>query len=212
MTPARFVRSLLCIGLIASTMLLPKPASARPGAVALEKGHYLVGEFSLDRHLDGFDTALKSNGDFTLVPKGGLIWQTKKPFPGTTILGPTGITNIDADGEKSSVVGGNAQFGVFVDLISSVLEGNWSALENRFHVEFSPPSEPEWQVRLVPFGESAIGGQIIDIVASGTRYVDQVRINKPGGDYDDITLTDQQTKALPLPKDKASLLPGTTAQ
>ena len=212
MNRARFVRSLLIVGFIGSAVLLPRLASARPGAVALEKGQYLAGEFSLDRHLAGFDNGLKSNGEFTLVPGSGLIWQTTKPFPGTTILGPAGITNIDADGEKSSVVGGNAQFGVFVDLISSVLEGNWSALENRFHVEFSPPAQNPWQVRLVPFGESAIGGQIIDIVASGTDYVDQVRLNKPGGDYDDITLTAQQAKPLPLPKGKAALLPGTPAQ
>ncbi|PKR53130.1 LolA family protein [Thalassospira marina] len=209
MTLARFVHSLLLAGFIGTCAIVPVTASARPGAVALEKGQYLAGDFTLNRHLAGFDGGLESTGEFTLVPGSGLIWQTSNPFPGTTILGPGGITNIDAEGEKSQVAAGNAQFGVFVDLISSVLEGNWAALENRFHVEFSKPDQSPWQVRLTPFGESAIGGQITDIIATGTNFVEQVRLNKPGGDFDDITLARQQAKSLPLPADKASLLPGT---
>ncbi|OSQ38319.1 LolA family protein [Thalassospira mesophila] len=209
MTLARFVRSLLLAGSVICALGAPETALARPGIVALEKNQYLHGDFTLNRHLNGFSDGLKSQGEFVLVPATGLIWQTKTPFPGTTVLGPGGIVNIDANGERSQLGTGAAQFGIFVDLISSVLAGNWSALENRFHVEFSPPGDNTdiWQVKLTPFGESAIGGQITDIVAIGDDFVQQVRLNKPGGDFDDITLSAQQTANLPLPKDKADLLP-----
>jgi hypothetical protein len=207
LTLARFVRSLLLAGSVFCALAAPHAALARPGVVALEKSQYLQGDFTLNRHLSGFDKGLKSQGDFVLVPGAGLIWQTTAPFPGTTVLGPGGIVNIDANGDRNKLGTGEAQFGIFVDLISSVLEGNWSALENRFHVEFSPPGNDTWQVKLTPFGESAIGGQITDIVATGDTFVQQVRLNKPGGDFDDISLSRQQTRNLPLPDDKAALLP-----
>jgi len=207
LTFARIMRSLLLAGSVICALGTPLSVHARPGVVALEKNQYLRGDFTMNRHLSGFNDGLKSQGEFVLVPGAGLIWQTNAPFPGTTVLGPGGIVNIDADGDRTRLGTGAAQFGIFVDLISSVLAGNWSALENRFHVEFSPPGDTTWQVKLTPFGESAIGGQITDIIATGDTFVQQVRLNKPGGDFDDITLTQQHAENLPLPKEKADLLP-----
>lgn len=196
--------------LLIACLLIAAPialAHARPGTtVPIKDGAYLHGTFVMERHLAGFDKPLKSTGQFALVPARGLVWQTTSPFPGSTILTDHGITNIDADGTAHKIGNDTAQFGVFINLISSVLAGNWSALESRFDVQFSPPDEKIWQVRLTPFSESAIGGQIIDINASGTRFVDHVILHKPGGDFDDITLSDQTISDLPLPDDFAKLM------
>lgn len=192
-------------------------SSARADDVAISAlqpigaDEYLGGEFRLDRYLNGFDQPLVSSGAFTLSPKDGLVWQNKEPFPDTTIMTDRGIMRMLDDGSREVIASG-AQFHQFIALISAVLAGNWDALSGHFTLSEIPPenavSTSSWQVELTPLANLPIAGQIAKITASGDQFVEHVTIKKPSGDYDEITLRNQENAPLPLPDDIAVLLSG----
>ena len=130
-----------------------------------------------------------------------------QPFPGTTILDDHGITRIDDQGNRDELARGD-QFRQFVELISAVLAGNWQPLEQRFDITRDTTEQGAWQVILTPKDGSNIAQQISKITAAGTDFVEAVRLEKPTGDHDAITLADQALQSLPLPPEFAALLTG----
>tara|TARA_R100001143_G_scaffold37623_1_gene35127 strand:- start:247 stop:882 length:636 start_codon:yes stop_codon:yes gene_type:complete len=178
-----------------------------PTPATIDQDQYLGGSFTMDRHLDGFEKPLTSNGDFVLSPARGLVWRTLAPFPGTTILDDHGITRIDDQGNRDELARGD-QFRQFVELISAVLAGNWQPLEQRFDITRDTTENGAWQVILTPKDGSTIQNQISKIIATGTDFVENVRLEKPTGDHDAITLSDQSLQGLPLPPEFAALLTG----
>ncbi|MBN8198289.1 LolA family protein [Thalassospira povalilytica] len=204
--------------------------AALPAAKLQQIGddQYLAGAFRLDRYLAGFEQPLISKGAFTLSPGDGLVWQNREPFPDVTVMTDRGITRIGDDGRRETITNG-AQFNQFITLISAVLSGNWDALSQHFtvtersaemDVENSVENNAEtddgtdgdsastWQIELTPIAGRPIADQIAHITASGREFVDHVRIDKPTGDHDEITLSNQTAASLPLPDDIAALLAG----
>jgi hypothetical protein len=203
----RLIASVATAALLAASM----PGSARaddiPSPATISTEQYLGGSFTMDRHLDGFDKPLSSNGDFVLSPANGLVWRTLAPFPGTTILDDHGITRIDDQGNRDELARGD-QFRQFVELISAVLAGNWQPLEQRFDIAKDTTEQGAWKVILTPKDGSNIAQQLSKITATGTDFVENVRLEKPTGDHDAITLSDQALQGLPLPPEFAALLTG----
>lgn len=192
--------------------------AALPAAKLQQIGddQYLAGGFRLDRYLAGFEQPLVSQGAFTLSPGDGLVWQNREPFPDVTVMTDRGITRIGDDGRRETIANG-AQFNQFITLISAVLSGNWDALSQHFTVtERSAETDDgtdgdsarTWQIELTPIAGRPIADQIAHITASGRDFVDHVRIDKPTGDHDVITLSNQTAVSLPLPDDIAALLTG----
>lgn len=179
-----------------------------PTPATIHQDQYLAGSFTMDRHLDGFEKPLSSNGDFVLSPTRGLVWHTLQPFPGTTILDDQGITRIDDQGTRDALARGD-QFRQFVELISAVLAGNWQPLEQRFDIAKGTTENGAWQVILTPKDGTTIKDQISKITATGTDFVQTVLLEKPTGDHDAITLANQALQSLPLPPEFADLLTGT---
>jgi len=203
----RLFASLATAALLATGMAGTAHADDIPAPTTINQDQYLGGSFTMDRHLDGFDKPLSSNGDFILSPARGLVWRTLAPFPGTTILDDHGITRIDDQGNRDELARGD-QFRQFVELISAVLAGNWQPLEQRFDITRDTIENGTWQVILTPKDGSTIQNQISKITATGTDFVENVRLEKPTGDHDAITLADQVLQSLPLPPEFAALLTG----
>ena len=206
MIPIR--RLIASVALLTASMTGTAWADDIPAPATINQDQYLGGSFTMDRHLDGFDKPLTSNGDFVLSPTKGLVWRTLQPFPGTTILDDHGITRIDDQGNRDELARGD-QFRQFVELISAVLAGNWQPLELRFEIAKDTTEQGAWQVILTPKNGSTIQNQISKITATGTDFVENVRLEKPTGDHDAITLSDQSLQGLPLPPEFADLLTGT---
>ena len=206
MIPIR--RLIASVALLTASMTGTAWADDIPAPATINQDQYLGGSFTMDRHLDGFEKPLTSNGDFVLSPTKGLVWRTLQPFPGTTILDDHGITRIDDQGNRDELARGD-QFRQFVELISAVLAGNWQPLEQRFEIAKDTTEQGAWQVILTPKNGSTIQNQISKITATGTDFVENVRLEKPTGDHDAITLSDQSLQGLPLPPEFADLLTGT---
>lgn len=203
----RLIASVATAVLMTASMTGTARADDIPSPATIGTEQYLGGTFTMDRHLDGFDKPLSSNGDFVLSPANGLVWCTLAPFPGTTILDDHGITRIDDQGNRDELARGD-QFRQFVELISAVLAGNWQPLEQRFDIAKDTTEQGAWQVILTPKDGSTIQNQISKITATGTDFVENVRLEKPTGDHDAITLSDQALQGLPLPPEFADLLTG----
>ncbi len=203
----RLIAPLATAVLLVAGMTGTARADDIPAPATIGTEQYLGGSFTMDRHLDGFDKPLTSNGDFVLSPTKGLVWRTLQPFPGTTILDDHGITRIDDQGNRDELARGD-QFRQFVELISAVLAGNWQPLEQRFDIAKDTTEQGAWQVILTPRDGSTIQSQITKITATGTDFVESVRLEKPTGDHDAITLSDQALQTLPLPPEFAALLTG----
>ncbi|MDP2698560.1 outer membrane lipoprotein carrier protein LolA [Thalassospira sp.] len=198
--------ALTAVLLVCATVTPPHAQSRNPAGIGQDQ--YLQGQFSMDRHLAGFDKPLTSEGEFTLSPATGLIWHTITPFPGMTVLDDHGITRIDDQNNRENLAGGD-QFRPFIELISAVLAGNWDPLRERFDiVQQTAKGNDPWQIVLTPKGGSPIAGQISKITATGTQFVDVVQIAKPSGDRDAITLSGQELHDMPLPADLADIFAG----
>ncbi|MCH2276625.1 outer membrane lipoprotein carrier protein LolA [Thalassospira sp.] len=203
----RLIASVATAVLMTASMIGTARADDIPSPATIGTEQYLGGSFTMDRHLDGFEKPLTSNGDFVLSPANGLVWRTLAPFPGTTILDDHGITRIDDQGNRDELARGD-QFHQFVELISAVLAGNWQPLEQRFDITRDTTEQDAWQVILTPKDGSTIQNQISKITATGNDFVENVRLEKPTGDHDAITLSDQSLQGLPLPPEFAALLTG----
>ncbi|MFC4233709.1 outer membrane lipoprotein carrier protein LolA [Thalassospira xianhensis] len=203
----RLIASVATVALLTSSMTGTARADDIPAPATIGTEQYLGGSFTMDRHLDGFDKPLTSNGDFVLSPTKGLVWRTLAPFPGTTILDDHGITRIDDQGNRDELARGD-QFRQFVELISAVLAGNWQPLEQHFDIARDTTESNAWQVILTPKDGSTIQNQISKITATGTDFVENVRLEKPAGDHDAIALSGQSLQSLPLPPEFANLLTG----
>jgi len=71
--------------------LLPLSLQAAGPEGGLQAGQVLRGRFVQERHLQGFNAPLRSEGRFVLAAGKGLIWRAEKPFAVTTAISPAGL-------------------------------------------------------------------------------------------------------------------------
>lgn len=170
----------------------------------LDQSEYLHGTFELARHLDGFEKPLLSRGEFVISPQLGLIWKTTFPFPGTTVVKRDRIFTITPNGSRNDMASGS-ETRQFVSMISSVLAGDWTDLEDQFDIQENTSQSITWKVILTPNPNSAVAAQVTKIAASGDIFVKNVIIEKPSSDWDVITFDAQVVGKNPLPDEFAKL-------
>lgn len=173
----------------------------------LAQGEILRGRFMQERLLQGFDGPLRSEGSFVLAPDKGLIWRTEKPFIVTTLMTEKGLaqqsngaTTLNVPATRAPIMTG------LYDMLTAALAGDWSGLDKDFTVERSEDGG-KWHLRL----KARAGGPtatmpVSEIRVSGGGFVDQVEIEKQGGDLDRLTFTDQKREAGALTGDEKALL------
>ena len=172
--------------------LLPLSAQAAGPEGGLQAGQVLRGRFVQERHLQGFNAPLRSEGRFVLAAGKGLIWRAEKPFAVTTAISPAGLAQEVGGNETMRLPSSRLPFlSRLYDMLGGALGGNWQALEHDFTVEKSGEAK-SWQVVLTPRnGPDPMSMPFASITAKGSRFVDGVRISKPDGDYDELTFLDQ---------------------
>jgi hypothetical protein len=174
----------------------------RAGAVTA--GQVLRGRFVQERHLRGFDAPLRTEGRFVLAPGRGLIWQAETPFAVTTVITAAGLVQ-DVDGsETMRLPAARLPFlSRLYGMLSGALSGDWGGLEPDFVVVRSGDAG-HWRAELTPRAADAV--PFSGIVVSGGRFVDQVRIDKPNGDWEGLVFLDQVLTDGPVGAGEASLL------
>jgi len=176
--------------LIAMALLLALPCFAAEGDSIrdrLAKPAVLRGKFDQTRHLQGFRNALSSQGDFIVARDRGVLWETRKPFPSTTVISKSRLLTRQADGSTEIVFdrSHSPAAGIVNALMLALLGGDLDALSKYFTLKESTLPEGAWRVELVP-RKSALARVFDRIVLQGDRYVRSVHLEEKGGDVTDI--------------------------
>jgi hypothetical protein len=189
--------------ILAALAALPVQAGA---ATTLSAGQVLRGRFTQDRHLRGFDAPLRTEGRFVLAPGRGLIWQAETPFAVTTVITAAGLVqNVDGS-ETMRLPAARLPFlSRLYAMLSGALSGDWRGLEPDFVVVRSGDAA-HWQAELTPRRPDAVGMPFSGITVSGSQFVDQVRINKPNGDWEQLAFLNQILSDGPVAAGEASIL------
>lgn len=176
----------LLLGLLAQGVVLA--ADAAPGVRArLVQADVLRGTFEQEKRLQGFRNPLRSSGDFILSRERGIVWNTRKPFASTLVLGKDRLQTKHADGRKQDIIAaGNSQaLSVVNSLMLALVSGNIDGLAESFAVKESLHADGSWSLDLVPKrGPLQKAFQRIEL--QGDRYVRRAVLTEARGDLTDI--------------------------
>jgi|GEM_PF-2411166 hypothetical protein len=189
------VFSMLCI-LMGSISYALTPDQVN--MVIVQPGEVLNANFVQTRYFVGLPKPIISMGSIEIWGNKGLVWQTKQPFPSSIIISESGIyqkdTNNDQFFNKITPIASGA--GIF-KAVSNILNGSFTANNAQdFDVEILPVSTiDKWHVKLTP-NRAPINKIInaIDVVVD--KYIKQITIYRPNGDYDVISLDSHITSAV----------------
>ncbi len=159
----------------------------------LAPGELLTAMFRQERHLQGFDGAAQSSGQFYLVPGKGVLWATQKPFENKLIVGRRGITQM-VNGKKTLRIPARKMPGASVlqSVFESIMQDDWTTLEHKFGVKRKFIGD-HWTLNFKP-SSSASGPGIQRISLTGKTYVETIKIVRDNGDWDHIFLTNHSIR------------------
>jgi hypothetical protein len=201
-----------CITLVLGA---PAPCRAAPpveGTTRLLEGQILRGRFEQERHLDGFQTPLKSTGTFLLVPGRGLVWRTEEPFAVTTVISPAGMMQEVRGRETMRMPAAKLPFmSKLYEMLSGTMTGDWSALASAFKVVHTPEAKG-WSLQLIPLKADDPNLPIQSIQARGGRLLDQIELVKPHGDRDRLVFLKQKIETARPAAQEAALLEAANQQ
>jgi hypothetical protein len=132
----------------------------------LAKNPVIKGQFEQTKTINRLKRTLVSQGNFTIAPDLGMIWDTLSPFPSTMAVGKDYLVQSTPSGGKSKMdAKGNETFLRLAETISAIFTGNSRLLLNNFENYFSE-SGNSWTVGLIP-GEKTIRSFAERIVMGG---------------------------------------------
>lgn len=179
---------------VAMLMVLLGLAGAAP-AEALKTGDVLRGRFIQERHMQGFAQPIRSEGSFVVAPGKGLIWKAEIPFAVTTVVTAQGLVQSVGGNETTRLSAARLPFlSRLYDMMAGALAGDWQALDGAFTI-----TRAAGGVSLAPRNpDDPAARQISSINARIGRFVDQVEIIKPNGDFDRLSFREQGLNLAPL--------------
>ncbi len=163
-------------------------AAVIPKTVALKKGEVLTAKFSQERHLKGFGSPIKSNGQFYLLPKKAVIWSTKSPFESRLTVNDKGILQT-VGGRKTLRIPASKLPGLAMlqSIMEATLKGGWEQLESEFNTKPKFNGD-KWSLSFKPNDAGQVSA-IKNIELSGDAYVETIEIQRTNGDWDMIFLS-----------------------
>lgn len=191
-------------------ILLSLTAFTASAAPRVADGEVLRGRFVQERHLKGFAAPLRSEGRFFLAPSRGLIWTTEKPFAVTTVISEAGLVQEINGNQTLRMPAAKLPFlSRLYQMLGGALAGEWKALETDFTVA-REGTEDDWRLVLSPKKADDMAMPFRSIAIKGTRFVDEVTLTKPDGDFDKLTFVDQALSSGPLSADETLALDSIT--
>ncbi|ROL77287.1 outer membrane lipoprotein carrier protein LolA [Pseudomonas vranovensis] len=171
------LRSLLCIGLLASCTLAQAfgldDLSKQLGEPAVIKGPFIQ-----EKHLRALPQPLVSKGQFVLARDHGLLWLLQTPLKQDYRLNAQGIARRDPSGWQ--MLPGKSAGAEQNRLFFAVLQGDSSGLQRDFELSLQGDAR-HWQLRLTP--RSLLLKQVFrQIDIEGGRYVERIQLLETQGD------------------------------
>lgn len=143
----------------------------------------LRGEFTQEKHVEGFRNPLRSSGRFLMARSHGVLWQTLAPFPSEVVLTRDRILSRQEDGTTRVEMDSRQQpaLRTINAVMFALMGGDVAVLAERFEAKATLSPQGDWRLVLVPRAD-AIAQAFERVTLEGDRHVRRVEMNDRGGD------------------------------
>lgn len=147
----------------------------------------LRGQFEQRKTLQGFRNPLVSSGDFLLVRDRGVAWDTREPFPSSTLLTRDRLLATMPDGSQRVLVDAaqSPAMAAVNSLLLALVSGDLDALAVPFTLEETLLADGAWTLHLVP-REPALARLFKYVELRGNHHVRDVVLQETAGDHTHI--------------------------
>lgn len=182
--------ALQSMGIQAQAATAPTSTSANASDAALvtqiasrlARANGVRSHFTQTQTLAAMKAPLVSTGSLLFYRERGVIWQVETPYKKTWVMRDSGITVIDAAGQRTA--NGSAQgargAAEIAKMMRAMLGGDLSGLYSQFDVE-ARGTPAQWQMRLVP-RQPQIAQALRGIEMEGGDFLHGLRITFANGD------------------------------
>lgn len=199
----------VAIILLAAMLALASAGQSDVTAVfpALTPGVTLYGRFVQERHLQGLAADLKTEGDFVVAPRLGIIWRTEQPVRSVTVITSQGIRRfVDGNEVQRFASAKVPAFAHLYDSLDRAMVGDWSALENDFTIACTGDRRA-WRIVLTPKrSEGPPATRLAWVTLIGGGRIDTVDLIRASGDSDHVAFLNQVVTSAPPSGPDAVLL------
>jgi len=186
----RLTRVLLCALLLVAAPLV-QAADAAVDAItqAVARPDVLRGQFTQEKQVSGFKNPLRSQGQFVVARKHGVIWSTLKPFPSEVVVTADRILSRQRDGSTRVELDARQQPAMrsVNAIMFALMSGDVQALSSQFNVEATREGQG-WRLKLTP-KSAMLAKAFQSLTLQGDRYVRQVEIIEANQDRTRIQFT-----------------------
>ncbi len=110
----------------------------------------VTGDFSQKKTIKKLNRVMNSSGVYVISADDGLVWDTKKPFPSTMIVGLDRIVQTTPGGTHQELsAAGNETFTRIAAVMSAVFTGSPRRLLANFDVFFQEQGRESWRMGLL---------------------------------------------------------------
>jgi len=186
----RLPRVLLCALLLVAAPLV-QAADAAVDAItqAVARPDVLRGQFTQEKQVSGFKNPLRSQGQFVVARKHGVIWSTLKPFPSEVVVTADRILSRQRDGSTRVELDARQQPAMrsVNAIMFALMSGDVQALSSQFNVEATREGQG-WRLKLTP-KSAMLAKAFQSLTLQDDRYVRQVEIIEANQDRTRIQFT-----------------------
>ena len=150
------------------------------GHLAEAKG--VRAQFTQTQTLSAMKQPLVSAGSLVFFRERGVIWQIDTPYKATYVITDTGVSEVNANGQRLSTNSGSGVRGVVQvsRMMRAMLGGDLSALYAQFDVH-ADGTPAQWRMQLTP-NQPQLAQSIKGLEMSGGDYLQALRITLANGD------------------------------
>jgi outer membrane lipoprotein-sorting protein len=184
------LRSVVAAGFLAlaSPVFAAQPASANNTALVSQIAAHLAqakgvrAQFTQTQTLAAMKQPLVSTGSLVFFRERGVIWQIDTPYKATYAITDSGVSEVNANGQRTNTNGGSGVRGVaqVSRMMRAMLGGDLSALYAQFDVR-ADGTAAQWRMQLTP-NQPQLAQSIKGLEMGGGDYLQALRITLANGD------------------------------
>jgi outer membrane lipoprotein-sorting protein len=185
-----------------------QPASASDTGLVSQIATHLAqakgvrAQFTQTQTLSAMKQPLVSTGSLVFFRERGVIWQIETPYKATYVITDTGVSEVNANGQRTNSKSSDGVRGVaqVSRMMRAMLGGDLSALYAQFDVH-ADGTPAQWRMQLTP-NQPQLAQSIKGLEMSGGDYLQALRITLANGDVTRIDFTNSAAVSELPPADR----------
>jgi outer membrane lipoprotein-sorting protein len=171
-------------------------------ATHLSQAKGVRAQFTQTQTLSAMKQPLVSTGSLVFFRERGVIWQIDTPYKATYVITDTGVSEVNANGQRTNSNSSNGVRGVaqVSRMMRAMLGGDLSALYAQFDVH-ADGTPAQWRMQLTP-NQPQLAQSIKGLEMSGGDYLQALRITLANGDVTRIDFTNSAAVSELPPADR----------